>query len=174
MAEVIGGRRQAMEGAARAAAARGYTPLVLEAAVAGEARSAAHAWWTSAISSIAGAGRPVAVISSGETTVHVRGSGRGGRNQEFALSLVDAVAAHGPDLVLASVGTDGIDAPTDAAGAMVGGGTRDRAAGCGLLPAAVLEANDSYAFFAAAGDLVQTGPTGTNVGDLQVLLAGPA
>lgn len=173
-AEVIGGRRQAMDGVARAAAARGYTPVVLESAVQGEARLSARAWWASAVAAVAGAGRPMAIISSGETTVHVRGHGRGGRNQEFALALVDAVAADGAGMVLASVGSDGIDGPTDAAGALVDAGTRARAAAHGLETGTALDANDSFAFFAAAGDLVMTGPTGTNVGDLQVLLAGPA
>ncbi len=154
-AEVIGGRRQAMDGAALAAAARGFTPVVLEAPVSGEARASAGAWWDAAVARVAGAGRPIALISSGETTVRVRGSGRGGRNLEFALALVEMLAAHGPLTVLASVGTDGIDGPTDAAGAVV-------------------DANDSYTYFAATGDLVRTGPSGTNVGDLQVLLAGPA
>jgi len=173
-AEVIGGRRQAMAGAARAAAARGYTALVIDAPVSGEARAAARAWWTAVSAELAEPGRPVAIVSSGETTVRVRGTGRGGRNQEFALALAETIAGVAAPLVLASVGTDGIDGPTDAAGALVDGGTRNRAAGRGLDAARALAANDSYAYFDAAGDLVRTGPSGTNVGDLQVLLAGPA
>jgi len=173
-AEVIGGRRQAMAGAARAAEARGYTALVIEAPVSGEARAAARAWWEAVTAELAAPGRPVAIVSSGETTVRVRGTGRGGRNQEFALALAETIAGVAAPLVLASVGTDGIDGPTDAAGALVDNGTRDRAATCGLDAARALDANDSYAYFEAAGDLVRTGPSGTNVGDLQVLLAGPA
>ncbi len=123
---------------------------------------------------LAAPGRPVAIVSSGETTVRVRGTGRGGRNQEFALALADSIAGVAAPLVLASVGTDGIDGPTDAAGALVDGGTRARAAARGLDAGRALDANDSYAYFEAAGDLVRTGPSGTNVGDLQVLLAGPA
>ncbi len=173
-AEVIGGRRQAMEGAARAAASHGYTPLVVDPAVQGEARTAALAWWRSAVSAAAGAGRAMALISSGETTVRVRGGGRGGRNQEFALALVSEVAGRGDVTVVASVGTDGIDGPTDAAGAMIDAGTVSRASAHGLDAAASLAANDSYAYFAATGDLVRMGATGTNVGDLQLLLTGPA
>ena len=173
-AEVIGGRRQAMDGAALAAAALGFTPVVLEAPVSGEARDTARAWFDAAVARVAGAGRPVALISSGETTVRVRGGGRGGRNQEFALALVELLAAAGPDTVLATVGTDGIDGPTDAAGALVDPGTGGRGRASGLDAARALDANDSYPYFAATGDLVRTGPSGTNVGDLQVLLAGPA
>ena len=113
--------------------------------------------------------RPVCVVSSGETTVRVLGSGRGGRNQEFALAAVDLVASLGT-VVAASIGTDGIDGPTDAAGAVVDSSTRSRARAGGLDPADFLRDNNAYAFFAAVGDLIHTGPTGTNVGDLQVFL----
>lgn len=173
-AEVIGGRRQAMEGAALAAVSLGFTPIVVEAPVSGEARETARAWFAQAASSVAETGRPLALISSGETTVRVRGNGRGGRNQEFALALVEALASWGPLAVLASVGTDGIDGPTDAAGALIDAGTGSRGRAAGLDAARALDANDSYTYFAATGDLVRTGPSGTNVGDLQVLLAGPA
>jgi hydroxypyruvate reductase len=110
------------------------------------------------------------VISSGETTVRVAGDGKGGRNQEFCLACAEALAAIGGTAVLASVGTDGIDGPTDAAGALVDSTTVERARAAQLQPHAFLERNDSYRFFEALGDLIQTGPTGTNVGDLQVIL----
>jgi hydroxypyruvate reductase len=113
---------------------------------------------------------PLCVISSGETTVRVTGQGRGGRNQEFALAAVDAVSRLPGAAALASVGTDGVDGPTDAAGALVDSSTAARAAAAGLLPARFLADNDAYAFFHALGDLIHTGPTGTNVGDLQVIL----
>ena len=173
-AEVIGGRRQAMAGAAAAAAARGYTPIVADAPVTGEARIAAEVWWQTALAASTAAGRPIAVITSGETTVRVRGGGRGGRNQEFALALVDVLAAHEPCTVVASIGTDGIDGPTDAAGAIVDTASAARGAAAGLAAGRALDDNDSYPWLAAAGDLVRIGPTGTNVGDLQVLLTGPA
>jgi len=111
------------------------------------------------------------IVSSGETTVRVTGTGRGGRNQEFALAAAGQLAGLGPAVLLASVGTDGIDGPTDAAGAVVDEGTVERARRLGLDPVDALHRNDSYALFEALGDLVVTGPTGTNVGDLQVLLA---
>jgi glycerate 2-kinase len=118
----------------------------------------------------AGGRRPACIVSSGETTVHVTGGGRGGRNQEFALAAAPLLAGHDGIGVLASVGTDGIDGPTDAAGAIADSTTVARAAAAGLSLDAYLLDNDSCAFFRALGDLVITGPTGTNVGDLQVIL----
>ena len=122
---------------------------------------------------MAGVGRPACIVSSGETTVHVTGHGKGGRNQEFALAAAEPLAALRLAAVVASVGTDGIDGPTDAAGAFVDSTTtsRARAAGVGA-PDRFLADNNAYAFFAALGDLIQTGPTDTNVGDLQIILFG--
>jgi hydroxypyruvate reductase len=115
--------------------------------------------------------RPVCAIASGETTVRVVGRGTGGRNQELALAAAGAIAGSGVTMMLASVGTDGIDGPTDAAGALADQQTLERAARAGLAPAgAVLDDNNSYAYFDALGDLIRTGPTGTNVGDLQIFL----
>ena len=87
------------------------------------------------------------VISAGETTVHVTGKGRGGRNQEFVLALIDQVAAEPREMVAASLGTDGIDGPTDAAGALIDGPTASRARALGLSPAAFLDDNNSYRLF---------------------------
>ena len=109
-------------------------------------------------------------MSSGETTVRVTGDGIGGRNQEFALACAEVLAALGAPAILASIGTDGIDGPTDAAGALVDATTLDRARAARLDPAAFRDRNDTYHFFEALGDLVHTGPTGTNVGDLQLFL----
>jgi hydroxypyruvate reductase len=173
-AHVIGGRAEAMRAAAAAARERGYDAHVVDAAVTGEARDAAAQWWRAHGAPLVAAGRRLALVSSGETTVRVRGSGRGGRNQEFALALVPHLAMATTPCVIASIGTDGIDGPTDAAGAVVDPTTARRAAGDGLVAAAYLDRNDSHAFFAALGDLLQPGPTGTNVGDLQVLLTAPA
>lgn len=106
------------------------------------------------------------LIAGGETTVVVRGGGRGGRNQEFALALVDPLA--GSDWVVLSAGTDGVDGPTDAAGALVDGATAARAREAGLDSTAALAENDSYGFFAALGDLFRPGPTGTNVMDIKI------
>jgi len=166
---VIGGRRDAMSGAAEFARTLGYHVVVRDAPVVGEARVAAESHVRDVEVAARAAERPVCVVSSGETTVRVRGSGRGGRNQEFALAAVDLVASLGT-VVAASIGTDGIDGPTDAAGAVVDATTRIRAQASGLDPADFLRDNNAYAFFAALGDLIHTGPTGTNVGDLQVFL----
>src|SRR6185503_6830728 len=115
--------------------------------------------------------RPLCVISSGETTVTVRGSGRGGRNQELAFSMARSLGALGTPAVAASVGTDGIDGPTDAAGAIADSTTFERARAAGIAsPEAYLDNNDTSPFFSRLGDLIHTGPTATNVGDVQVVL----
>jgi glycerate 2-kinase len=110
-------------------------------------------------------GHAVALVAGGETTVNVRGGGKGGRNQEFALAAALELAGEGAMSVLAA-GTDGVDGPTDAAGAYADGTTVARASELGLDPGAHLENNDAYPFFEALGDLVVTGATGTNVADL--------
>jgi hydroxypyruvate reductase len=160
-----------MVGAAAEAANCGYDVIRIEDAVTGEARKTAPAHVRAVLARAAGAGRPLCVVSSGETTVHVTGSGKGGRNQEFALAAALSLSEHEAlSPVLASVGTDGIDGPTDAAGAIADGSTLARARAAGLAPERFLSDNNAYAFFDALGDLIHTGPTGTNVGDLQVIL----
>jgi glycerate 2-kinase len=94
----------------------------------------------------------------------------GGRNQELALAAAEVMNNIRSPMVLASIGTDGIDGPTDAAGAIVDNSTVERLNAAGLSPRTVLEDNNSYACFDTLGDLVRTGPSGTNVGDLQVFL----
>jgi len=114
---------------------------------------------------------PACVISGGETTVTLRGQGLGGRNQEFALAAALELAGVHPVVVL-SGGTDGTDGPTDAAGAVADGGTVSRAARLGLEARVLLDRNDSYHFFQPLGDLLVTGPTGTNVMDVRLMLVG--
>jgi glycerate 2-kinase len=109
--------------------------------------------------------RPSSFILGGESTVTVRGSGKGGRNQEVALAAAIEIAGL-PNLVIATFATDGVDGPTDAAGAVVTGDTLARAQALGLDPQKYLDENDTYTFFSALGDLTITGPTGTNVNDL--------
>ena len=167
---VIGSRRDAMLGVQGRAIGLGYEVLRIEDAVVGEARTAAMAHLRAVLASAADRPRPLCVVSTGETTVTVAGRGKGGRNQEFALAAAEALAHAGGRAVLASVGTDGIDGPTDAAGAIVDSTTVERATTAGLAPARFLEDNNAYAFFDALGDLINTGPTGTNVGDLQIIL----
>jgi glycerate 2-kinase len=169
---IVGSRRDAMRGAEEQARARGYQVVTLDAPVVGEARDAAKVHVSRVAAAAQNTGRrPVCVVSSGETTVRVRGNGRGGRNQELALAAAPLM----PSLELAvgaSLGTDGIDGNTRAAGAIVDSTTMDRARAAGLNPAEFLNDNNSHAFFAALGDLIETGPTGTNVCDLQVFLVG--
>jgi glycerate-2-kinase len=114
---------------------------------------------------------PTCILSGGETTVSVQGHGKGGRNQEFALSAALDIARLRNVLVL-SGGTDGTDGATDAAGAIATGTTLARAERIGLNAREHLLRNDSYPFFEQLGDLIKTGPTGTNVMDVHLLLAG--
>ncbi len=167
---VIGSRRNAMAGAAAAAESLGYQVLRVDDPVVGEARTTAVAHLRAVLAKASGVGRPVCVVSSGETTVHVTGRGKGGRNQEFALATAEVLAGVGAPAMAASVGTDGIDGPTDAAGALADSTTIARAQASGLQPERYLLDNNAYAFFDALGDLIHTGPTGTNVGDLQIIL----
>lgn len=175
LASVIGGRGNAMAGAAEEARALGYDVVVLAEPVTGEARTAAADFAASAAAHTRDRrdqGRRTCVISSGETTVHVIGTGSGGRNQELALALAEQLPRLGDLVAAASIGTDGVDGPTTAAGAVVDSGSVARARRQGLVPEDYLRNNDSHAFFRALGDLIETGPTGTNAGDLQVLLLG--
>ena len=170
-ASVIGGRHDAMRGAAGQARAMGYDVQVVEAPVVGEAREAASTHLAQVAALAVDRPRPLCVVSSGETTVRLtEPGGCGGRNQEFVLAAAGALERLGPLAVAASIGTDGVDGPTDAAGAVADPTTLARARRAGLAPAACLERHDSHAFFAGIGDLVLTGPTGTNVGDLQIIL----
>ena len=174
---VIANRHLAMDGAARAARALGYDVQVIEQATGGEARDAGVAFASAALGEEAVKGRgsfgPRCIIASGETTVRVRGSGRGGRNQEFALAAVPVLESLMPRnraVVLASAGTDGIDGPTDAAGAIADTSSGARALRAGVRWDAALASNGAYDFFEPLGDLIVWGPTGTNVGDVHVML----
>lgn len=119
-----------------------------------------------------GVEKGVCLISGGETTVTVRGSGMGGRNTELALSA--AMEIEGVEgITLLSAGTDGTDGPTDAAGAAVDGHSLARGRAAGIDPGACLLDNDSYTFLKGNGDLLVTGPTGTNVMDIQVTIVRP-
>lgn len=171
--QVIGNRLTAIAGAARAAEAAGYRVVTFPDPTTGEARVTARQFVDAALLAAGERSTPWCVIGAGETTVTVQGPGRGGRNQEFAIA--GAAALSGLDLdgrtaALASVGTDGIDGPTDAAGAVFDRDVLSRVHAAGLDWRAALDANDAYAFADAAGALIRWGPTGTNVGDLHVLL----
>lgn len=169
---IVGSNRLAVDAAARRARELGYRPLVLSTTIEGETRDIAgmHAAIAREIVTTGRPARPpVCVISGGETTVTLRGQGLGGRNQEFALAA--AIVLEGlPGVLAFSAGTDGTDGPTDAAGAMADGTTLARAAQLGLDARRALAQNDSYHFFEPLGDLVMTGPTGTNVMDVRLML----
>jgi glycerate-2-kinase len=169
---VIGSSRDLLGAAAASASELGYQVVTLTEPVTGEARTAASVVVPLMLERAREPRAPTAVLSAGETTVRVTGRGRGGRNQEFALASIDLLAGI-RGTALASVGSDGVDGPTDAAGAIVTSDSAARARRAGLAPARFLAENDSYRFFEALSDLVRTGPTGTNVGDFQVLLFHP-
>jgi glycerate 2-kinase len=169
---IIGRNLQALEAASRQATALGYHSLILSSAIEGETREVAkvHA---GIAKEVLASGHPIAapacILSGGETTVTLRGQGKGGRNQEFALALALAIR-NSPGIAAMSGGTDGTDGPTDAAGAVADWTTCARAEQCGLHPREALENNDAYPFFERLGDLLITGPTQTNVMDVRVML----
>ena len=165
---VVGSAARALDGAEAQARTQGYEVVRCATPITGEAREAAraHVAWVRAAVGVPG--RKVCVLASGETTVHVTGTGRGGRNQEFALAA--ALALQHERWQVASLGTDGVDGPTDAAGAWIDEQTVVRAREAGLDPMAYLLRNDSWSFFSGVGGHITTGPTDTNVGDLQIVL----
>ena len=146
---------------------------IIDAPVTGEARRAGEDYVRTIARLAYERPRPLCIVSAGETTVRVTGKGRGGRNQEFALASAFHLTRRFSAAVVASVGSDGVDGPTDAAGGLVDTITPTRATERGLhRPEHYLAENDSYSFFEALDDLIRTGPTDTNVGDLQVALIG--
>jgi len=164
--------QMALEAAARVAEAAGYRAHILGDAIEGEARHVAmvHAGIArQAARHGQPAPRPCVLLSGGETTVTVKGKGRGGRNVEFLLGLAVALDAH-PGIHAIAGDTDGIDGTEDNAGAILGPDSLERARAKGLSARAMLENNDGYSFFAGLGDLVVTGPTRTNVNDFRAML----
>jgi len=171
---LIGSNRIALQAAAQQAQHLGYKPLLLSSSIQGEAREIARVHAAIAHEIRQGGlplSPPACVLAGGETTVTLLGTGQGGRNQEFALAA--AMDIGGLDgVVILSGGTDGTDGPTDAAGAVVDGQTIGRAQALGLNPKDFIQRSDSYPFFATLDDLLFTGPTGTNVMDIYMLLVG--
>ena len=167
----------ALEAAAAVARAAGLTPYILGDAIEGEARDVAKTLAGIALQ-VARRGQPFkapcVLLSGGETTVTVRGRGRGGRNVEFLLSL--AVALNGEPGVHALAGdTDGVDGQEEIAGALLAPDTLSRAWALGLRPRERLDDNDGHGFFEALGDSVVTGPTLTNVNDFRaIVIDGPS
>jgi len=171
--EIIGSNELAAQAAVAKAHELGLNSLLLSTFIEGEAREVAkvfagigkgmarHGWPLSS---------PACLVAGGETTVTIRGEGKGGRNQELALAAALAIEGWG-DLCVVGLATDGTDGPTDAAGAVAWGDTVARARALGLDAEAYLANNDSYHFWGALGDLIVTGPTKTNVNDLVLVFA---
>jgi len=169
---LMGSNILALRAAQQEASSHGFHTLILSSSIVGETREVAR-FHAAIAKEVMTSGNPIpkpaCIISGGETTVTIRGRGRGGRNQEFALA--GALEIQGLEtVVLLSGGTDGTDGPTDAAGAVADHTTVKRALAMGLHPKAHLEGNDAYPFFEKLGDLLITGPTQTNVMDVRVLL----
>jgi len=168
---IIGNNRDAVEGAAAEAGRRGYVTNVFSEIVTGEAREVGPRLASEALG--CQVSRPTCLVWGGETTVTVKGQGKGGRNQELALAAALALEGTSSKIVFLSGGTDGIDGPTDAAGAWVTQETVLAAVSKGIDPAAFLENNDAYIFFDRIEQLLKPGPTHTNVMDVQIALIIP-
>ncbi len=176
--EIVAGNFKALQAAAETAKGLGYKPLILSSSVFGNAADVAR-FNVAVAREILKSGNPVSppccVISGGETTVRVEGDGKGGRNQEFALwCALETANWPAQGVLFASVGSDGCDGPTDAAGAYAAPDTASRAREAQLSMRDYLSRNDSYHFFKRLGDLIVTGDTRTNVMDLQFILVDSA
>lgn len=169
---IVGSARLSMLAARERAREIGYNALFLSSFIEGETRDAAR-FHGALVKEIINSGnplpRPACIISGGETTVTIRGTGRGGRNMEFVLAAAMELRDI-EHIAILSGGTDGTDGPTDAAGAVADGRTVSRARERGINAAACLADNDSYRFFESLGDLIITGPTLTNVMDLRIFI----
>lgn len=165
---LIGSNRLALNAAASAAEELGFTARIISRQMHGEARIAGARFARRILHASPGS----CLIMGGETTVTIQGNGKGGRNQEFALAASLALPETPPRVVM-SLATDGVDGPTDAAGATVTGETQRLAAKAGLDLHAALENNDSYAVLDPLNALIKTGPSGTNVNDIVIGIAYP-
>jgi glycerate 2-kinase len=168
---IIGNNKKALEAAKDACKTFGLHAEIVSSTLTGDA-AAAGKWLAEKAIGIRNKGNmqePLCLISGGETTVNVKGQGTGGRNMELALSFGIGISGV-KGVTLLSAGTDGTDGPTDAAGAVADGEMVHNAVGSGIDPEMYLADNDSYTFFKKAGGLFVTGPTGTNVMDIQVIL----
>lgn len=180
VAHIVGNNQMAAEAACGEAERLGYRVELTSTAVTGEAAEVGANLARTALGvADSDPSARVCIVSAGETTVTVTGTGKGGRNQEVALGAAIQLAGAPEDgapspILIASVGTDGIDGPTDAAGAIATETTLRRAQALGLDARRALANNDSYPFFKTLDDLIITGPTGTNVMDLQFVLVGGA
>jgi len=168
--KIIASNLIALRAAQFQAQADGFETKILCADLQGEASRVGHETALQIKDSIRKLNRPFCLLAGGETTVTLKGNGKGGRNQELALGAVDALDGL-QSVILVSLATDGEDGPTDAAGAVVTGDSAQRAERLGMSAADYLSRNDAYAFFDALGDLIRIGPSGTNVNDLALCFA---
>jgi glycerate 2-kinase len=170
---IIGSNRLAAQAAVKAAQTAGFEAHLLTTFVEGEAREVGKVLAALAKGLARAEGpisRPACLVMGGETTVTLKGNGRGGRNQEMALAAAIALAGW-PNILITCFSTDGSDGPTDAAGAFADGQTVGRAQAIGLKAVEYLNRNNAYNFFIALNDLILTGPTNTKVNDLSFILA---
>lgn len=169
---IIGSNSQTLYAAKEKSKALGYNTLILSSMIEGDTGDAAR-FHTAIAKEIRKSGNPIpspaCILSGGETTVKIKGNGLGGRNQEFALEAAREIKNEDQTVIL-SAGTDGTDGPTDAAGAIVDSQSIKKAMAAGLNPDHFLANNDSYHFFDKTDELIITGPTGTNVMDIRIVL----
>ena len=165
---VIASNDLALRAAQHQAEIEGFEAQVLASGLQGEAREVGRRLAETLREAATSRARPFCLLAGGETTVTLRGDGRGGRNQEVALGAVESLRGL-TDVLFISIATDGEDGPTDAAGAVATGETAARAESLGLCAETYLAESNSYAYFAALGDLLKPGPSGTNVNDLMLL-----
>jgi glycerate-2-kinase len=173
---LVGTNKESCQAAAEALKKRGYPPLILSTRLQGEAREVGKILADICIGireNQLPVAPPAAIVAGGETTVTVHGKGRGGRNQELVLSAALSIRGK-PAILVSSIGTDGVDGPTDAAGAVADGSTIERGLIRGLDADTYLGENNSYEFFKKLKDLIITGPTGTNVNDILIAIVGSA
>ena len=167
---IVGNNKKALQAIKHQAVKLGFNAQIISAELSGEAREVAKSLANLALKTQkTSPNLPLFLISGGETTVTVKGPGIGGRNTELALAFALEIAGK-KGITLLSAGSDGTDGPTDAAGAIVNGDTVHKAKDLGLDPERFLENNDSYNFFKKTGGLFITGPTGTNVMDIQIIV----
>jgi glycerate 2-kinase len=167
---VIASNSIALQSAQGQAQLEGFQTSIISASLQGEARIVGSKVALQLKGSLSILPRPFCLLAGGETTVTLKGNGKGGRNQELALAAVDVLTGL-KDVMLVSLATDGEDGPTDAAGAVVTGESAQRAESLGMQAADYLSSNDAYSYFGQLGGLVQTGPSGTNVNDLVICFA---
>jgi len=174
---LIGSNSISVNATLQAAQDIGYETKLYSDNLCGIARDEAEklALYTKALIDNGDISKPLALLAGGETTVILKGNGRGGRNQEMALAFAIAAEKYGltGNWTFLSGGTDGRDGPTDAAGGIVDPGTLKRMTQAGIDPIELLENNDAYTALKSSNDLLDTGATGTNVADLQILLIHP-